>query len=185
MAEEKKAATVEIEGRDGANVDKIRDILFGSQMRDYEKRFARLEERLTKAAETLREDMKKRVDNLESYIHQEVESLSQRQKAEKAERAESLKEIAREMRDLSKMLEKKISQLEDQMAGGHAELRSKILDQSKQLSSDIAHLHKEVSAALDREVNTLRQEKTDRAALADMFNELALRLNNELTLPEE
>ena len=30
------------------NVDKIRDILFGSQMRDYETRFARLEETLAK-----------------------------------------------------------------------------------------------------------------------------------------
>ena len=30
--------------REGANVDKIRDILFGSNMREYEKRFARLEE---------------------------------------------------------------------------------------------------------------------------------------------
>ena len=45
---------------EGANVDKIRDILFGSQMRDYEKRFARLEENVSKAVETLREDTMKR-----------------------------------------------------------------------------------------------------------------------------
>ncbi|MGA9594256.1 MAG: hypothetical protein WBS18_14245, partial [Candidatus Acidiferrales bacterium] len=45
---------------EGANVDKIRDILFGSQMRDYEKRFARLEESVTKALDTLRDDTTKR-----------------------------------------------------------------------------------------------------------------------------
>ncbi len=45
------------ENPEGANVDKIRDILFGSQMRDYEKRFVRLEDTVTKALETLREDM--------------------------------------------------------------------------------------------------------------------------------
>src|SRR5271157_3343720 len=39
--EEKNAANGEL--REGANVDKIRDILFGSNMREYEKRFARLE----------------------------------------------------------------------------------------------------------------------------------------------
>jgi hypothetical protein len=39
--EDKNIANGEI--REGANVDKIRDILFGSQMRDYEKRFARLD----------------------------------------------------------------------------------------------------------------------------------------------
>ena len=47
--DEKNPANGEL--REGANVDKIRDILFGSNMREYEKRFARLEERLTKSSE--------------------------------------------------------------------------------------------------------------------------------------
>ena len=54
------------EQHEGTNVEKIRDILFGSQMRDYEKRFQRLEERLTKDAEALREELKKRFDGLET-----------------------------------------------------------------------------------------------------------------------
>ncbi len=36
------------------NVDKIRDILFGNQMRDYDAKFARLEERLQAEAAELR-----------------------------------------------------------------------------------------------------------------------------------
>ena len=185
MADEKNASNAETAVRDGANVDKIRDIIFGSQMRDYEQRFARLEERLTRAVDNLREDMKKRMDSLEAYIHEEVESLGTRLKAEKAERAESIKEMMREVRDLLKALEKKNSQLEDQMASGLADLRSRILEQSKQLAGDIGRLHKEVSAALDREVELLRHEKMDRAALADLLTEVALRLKNELQLPEE
>ena len=43
---EVKDATLEGEGP--GNVDKIRDILFGSQMRDYDSRFSRFEERLLK-----------------------------------------------------------------------------------------------------------------------------------------
>lgn len=185
ITDEKNVTSVETEVHDGTNVDKIRDILFGSQMRDYEKRFARLEDRLTKAAEMLREDMKKRVDSLEGYIHDEVESLGTRLKAEKVERSESMKEIARELHDLAKTLEKKLSQLEDQTSSGHADLRSRILDQSKQLTGEIGQLRKELSAALDREVETLRHEKTDRAALADLFSEVALRLKDELKLPKD
>src|SRR5947209_6262346 len=42
--------------RGGAgNVDKIRDILFGTQMRDYDSRFARLEETLVKENAEIRE----------------------------------------------------------------------------------------------------------------------------------
>src|SRR5271169_1644678 len=98
--DEKNAVNGEL--KEGANVDKIRDILFGSNMREYEKRFARLEERLTKSSDALREDLKKRFDALESYVREEIESLGQRLKNEKAERIESLKELSRESRDASK-----------------------------------------------------------------------------------
>src|SRR6201993_2698958 len=134
-ADEKNAANGEL--REGANVDKIRDILFGSNMREYEKRFARLEERLNKSSEALREDLKKRFDSLETYVREEMESLGQRLKTEKSERAESLKELTRESRDNSKSLEKKVLQLEDQLDSAQADLRSKILEQSKSLGSQI------------------------------------------------
>lgn len=181
----KNPSGLEGEVRDGANVDKIRDILFGSQMRDYDKRFTRLEERLTKAADLLREDVKKRFDSLEGFMQQEVESLNQRLKNEKSERTEALKEIARELRDSSKALEKKLAQLDELIASGQTELRTRILEQSKKLSSDLGGLRSELGAAVEREVQLLREEKTDRAALADLFSELSLRLKDELKLPEE
>ena len=103
-ADAKLPNTAGKENAEGANVDKIRDILFGSQMRDYEKRFMRLEDTVTKAIETLREDMTKRFDTLSNYMKEEADSLSQRVKAEKAERSESHKEIAREMKDGAKVI---------------------------------------------------------------------------------
>src|SRR6201982_3364027 len=60
---------------EGANVDKIRDILFGSQMRDYEKRFARLEETLVKETVEIRETNRRRFDQLEAYMKKEFEAL--------------------------------------------------------------------------------------------------------------
>ncbi|HUO33590.1 MAG TPA: hypothetical protein VMU43_01230 [Candidatus Acidoferrum sp.] len=171
--------------KEGANVDKIRDILFGSQMRDYEKRFARLEEHLSKAIESLREDVTKRLDTLSGFVQQEVDSLSQRIKAEKSERGEHLKEMSREFKDAEKLLDKRISQLDSQLADGQSEIRAKILEHARNFSSDIDKLRRESAAALDREVQTLRHEKTDRAALADLLAEFSLRLKNDFSLPEE
>jgi DNA repair exonuclease SbcCD ATPase subunit len=181
--EEKNAANGEL--REGANVDKIRDILFGSNMRDYEKRFARLEERMTKSSDALRDDLKKRFDTLESYVREEVESLGQRLKNEKSERAEALKELVRESRDSSKALEKKLSQLEDTLETAQGDLRARILEQSKALANQIQKSKEELEKAMETEVETLRNEKTDRAALADLFTEVALRLKGELELPEK
>jgi CHASE3 domain sensor protein len=181
--EEKSVSNGEV--REGANVDKIRDILFGSQMRDYEKRFVRLEERLAKASDALRDDLKKRFDSLESFVQQEMEALSHRLKTEKSERVEALKELTRESRDSAKSLEHKLSALEEQLAGAQGDLRSRILEQSKSLGSEIRKAQSELEAALEREATVLRHEKTDRETLGDLFSELGLRLRGELQLPEK
>ncbi|HID35882.1 MAG TPA: hypothetical protein EYP39_00670, partial [Ghiorsea sp.] len=61
--EEKQPETAEV-----GNVDQIRDIIFGSQMRDYEQRFVRLEERVLNEADALRSETNNRLDALETYI---------------------------------------------------------------------------------------------------------------------
>lgn len=173
------------EPREGQNVDKIRDILFGAQMRDYDKRFARLEDRLIKDAEALREEMRKRLDALESYVKQEAEALGQRLKTEKSERGEAVKDLGRELRESAKGIEKKIAQLDDDFNAGQGELRAKILEQFKALSTEIKESHKTLSAALNQEAQALRSDLTDRVALADLFSEVSMRLKREFELPEK
>jgi hypothetical protein len=173
------------EKNEGANVDKIRDILFGSQMRDYEKRFSRLEESVNKSLDTLRDDITKRLDTLGAFVQQEVESLSQRIKSEKSERAEGVKDLSRELKDAAKVLEKKLSQLDEQLSDGQSELRAKILEHAKAIAGEIEKMRRDAAASLDREVQGLRHDKTDRASLADLFSEFSLRLKNNFELPEE
>ncbi len=167
----------------GGNLDKIRDILFGAQTRDNERKFAVLEERLVKESADLRNDLKRRFDSLELYIKKEVEAVTDRVKSEQTERADSLKELSRELKDLAKGIEKKTSQLEDQAAKAQRDLRQQLLDQSKNLSDEIHAHHKELSAAQDQAVQQLRTEKTDRASLAALFMEASMRLNNEFNIP--
>jgi hypothetical protein len=82
-------------------------------------------------------------------------------------------------------LEKKLSQLEEQLSSAQGDLRTRILDQSKALGNEIRKAQTEMEAALEREAEALRHEKTDRETLGDMFSELGLRLKGELELPEK
>src|SRR5688572_33093190 len=79
----------------GGNIDKVRDILFGGQMRDYERRFNRLDERLLQESADLREDVRKRISALEQFVKQETESLADRINAEHDERTDPTKERSR------------------------------------------------------------------------------------------
>jgi hypothetical protein len=161
------------------NLEKIRDILFGAQVQDFEKRFARLEERLLKETSDARAETKKRFDALEAFIKKEVESLSDRIKTEQTERIESGKEISRELREAAKGLEKKLAQLDDVTTRSQRELRQQILDQSKALTEEIRARIRESATALSKEIKELRAEKTDRAALAGLFTDAAMRLSND------
>jgi hypothetical protein len=169
----------------GGNIDKIRDIIFGNQMRDYEKRFVRLEERLMKESTDLREEVKRRLEQLEVHSRKEIEALGERVKNEHEERQAADQELTRELRDLGKSTDKRVSQLDDQAVKSGRDLRQQLLDQAKQLSDELKHKFDSLALAIDREATELRDDKTDRAALASLFTEMAMRLTNELALPGE
>jgi DNA anti-recombination protein RmuC len=165
------------------NIDKIRDILFGVQMRDYEKRFARLEERLMKESSDLRDETRKRFDSLEAYIKQEMEALVQRFTAEQGARAESFEQLSQGIKETTRAFEKRAAQMDEQTAKGQRELRQQILDQSKSLNDEIRQKHQEMLQTIEREATELRTDKTDRSALAGLFTEVAMRLTNDFKIP--
>jgi methyl-accepting chemotaxis protein len=187
MSQDERNDGEELPGQDvggAGNVDKIREILFGGQMREYERKFARLEDRLLKESTESREDLKRRFEALEAYIGKEVDSLSDRLKSEQGERAEMVKELTQEVKSLAKAFEKRATQLEEQSAKAQRESRQQLFEQSKDLSEEIRQKAEDLAALVAREVQDLRAEKTDRTALAALLTEMAMRLNNEFTIPK-
>ena len=165
------------------NVDKIRDILFGTQMRDYDTRFARLEETVAKETAEIRDSSRRRLDQLEQYIKREFEALELRIKAEREERAEAGSQSSRELKELGEALTRRLRELDDRGVGVERDLRKHLLQQSKDLSDQMQQRHDEVSTLLERRFQELRHGKTDRAALATLFTEVALRLNDQFQIP--
>jgi hypothetical protein len=176
------------ETRNGAidetgKVDRIRDILFGSQMRDYDDRFQRLDERLTREAAETRADTQKRLEALENFIKGGLESVSNRLNAEQSERGSAVEKLARDLGETARALE-----LATKNLGEHADrefhaLRQQLLDQSKALGDEIREKHGQVKADLDREAEQIRGAMTHREGLAEMLSEVALRLKNEFRVP--
>jgi hypothetical protein len=166
-----------------ANLDKVRDILFGGQARDFDRRFQRLEERLIQETAELKEDVKKRLAALEQFVKQETASLADRIKTEHDERTDATKDLARDVRETTKAFEKKTGHLDDQIGRVQRELRQQILEARQSLSDDLRQKIDDVLARLGQESADLRHDKADRATLAALLTEMAMRLTNELTVP--
>ena len=161
------------------SLGKVRDILVGSQMRELDKKFSRLEERLVKECSDLRNETRKRLDTLENYIKEEADSLSFRAKNEQVKRDEAVKAINEEQRKLAESLEQKMDEIDEQASKTQRELRQQIFSQSQTLHDDIRQKYEEIVTLLERETYELKNEKTDRTHLAALFSELALRLNSQ------
>jgi hypothetical protein len=167
-----------------ASIDKVRDILFGNQVREFERRFARLEERIIKETIDLKEDVRNRVEALEQYTKKEMESLADHLKADHDDRVESDAAISRELKETAASLGRRITALDEQLGKSQRELRQQILEQNQRLSDDIRKKMDEVLAALAHEAQTLRSDKADRATLAALLTEMAMRLTNDFAMPE-
>ena len=162
------------------NIHKIRDLLFGTQMRDYDARFSKLEEDLARELVDIRDATRKHAEATEAYLNQEIESLRARLKNEREERGESVRQIGRDLSLVSDELLKKLTGLEEQLLQTERQLRLEVREAFKNLSEDSGRVQEEATGLIERRFQELRKGKIDRTALAAMLTDVALRLNNEL-----
>lgn len=169
---------------DGAgNVDQIRQILFGNQIRDFEQRFSSQDDRMSRDASELKEEFTRRLDSLEAFVKGEFEALGNRMRNEQNERIQGIEKGARDLSDTARQLGEKISGLDEESSKSIRDLRQQLLDQSKALGAEINAKHEAVKGGLAQESREIRNAMAGREALGEMFSEISLRLKNEFQMP--
>jgi len=174
-----EAAVAETAEASGASVDKIREILFGPQIKNYEARFGRVEDALARQTAEIKDTMRRRLDSLEAFFRKETESLAARLKTEREEREEVLNEISRELKTASAQLSKRISDLDSRVSQDRSSARQELMSESRKIMDEIRQRNDSISALLETRVRELNDAKTDRSALAALFVEVAVRLKDE------
>ena len=188
MSEGSKAAAAEaaiMGDADAAagNVDKIREIIFGGQMRDYDRRFSKLEQRLLNESEHLHRDLDKRIDDLEPLVRKELHKLGDHVQKERGERMEADKRLRKELQELDEKTAQRASELDEKLNTEAREIRDQLRNQDKALRDAMREMRDELSKALASETDRLSADKVSRGALADLMTEVAMRLNQEFDLP--
>jgi hypothetical protein len=163
----------------GASVDKIRDILFGSQIKNYEARFARLEENLVRETVELKEVMRRRFESLEGFFRSETEALAARLKAEREERTGNVSTLTRDLKSTHEELLRKINELDASTSEAQTNIRRELMAESRKLLDEIAQRHDSLRSLLERRVGELRNAKTDRTLLATLFTEIANQIGED------
>ena len=166
-------------GADNVSVEKIRDLLFGNQMQDYDRRFSNLEERFLQRLKDVEAEAARGLGAFELNAKKQIDSVAGQLREEKDRRAEAEKEIERNVRDQTQALEKRLRQMADQLAQLEREVTDRITQESQALREEIKRKNEDTRQAIERMFAELSSVKTDRNLLAGLFVEVAKALNQD------
>lgn len=158
------------------SLDKVRDILFGSQMRDQDRRFVQIEEKVAAELAAFREETRKGIRSVEEFVTAELSALASRLTAESSQRHDALRQLSDECRAGAQAIDKRVNEFDQQHAAAEAEVRRQLHDSSGALREELKTARSELHSLVEKLVSELRGAKTDRAALAGLFTEMAGKL---------
>ncbi|PPQ30595.1 hypothetical protein CCS01_18935 [Rhodopila globiformis] len=175
------AGNGQIPGSEAAvGVDKIRDLLFGNQMQDYDRRFSKLEERFLQRFKDIEADTARNLGAFESNSKKQIESVSTQLREEKDQRVDAEKGIERTMRDQNEGVEKRLRAISDQLSRLEREIGDRLTQEVQSLRDEIKRKHEDTNHTIEKMFAELSSVKTDRNLLAGLFVEVARCLNQDI-----
>jgi chromosome segregation ATPase len=135
-----------------------------------------LEERVTQEHSSLRQELSRRIDELEAASKQEFAAHVERLNAERTKRADDLKALSAEFKDALKSLERRHLDFEEATSQADAEVRDRIMKNSAAFSAELARTAERLTSELDRAERALRADKVDIGSLATSLTDLAAHL---------
>ena len=167
----------------GGNIDKVRDILFGGQMRDYERRFQELNQRLEAELVRMREAQDKRLAQIDRRVDDQFEKLNKLVRQEIEDRNGAVDDLESRLQQAARTsraeVNKSLEGLGRDIAASDERLRGAIAD----LQASLVARAGEAESAFQRAGAELRAEKVGRDDLAALLTEFALRLRGDFDLP--
>jgi len=126
MADSKKPKTsteLDPSGTSIESLDKVRELLFGSQLGAVESKIQSTEQRFSSELKNLNAQTQSNIDSLERYTKDELDSLAEQIALERSRREDVGDDLRLEQERTAKNIEKQFSALQDQLGDAAKTLR--------------------------------------------------------------
>lgn len=146
------------------DVDRIREIIFGTHMQEYEKRFRAA----GRDIEKMRKDLESRMSSTQSKLDARLDQIDKR--------------FDEALKHLSATVEQRVAEMKDMVAAEQAKLEetaAKLQSVTKGRVEALEGLGRELHEAIDREVSLLKEAKLSREELGSALLELGAKLQSE------
>lgn len=166
------------------NIDQIRDIIFGSQLREYDGRIDKIESNIT----LLEQDMRERIEQVKAVclteIRASIDSIEQRIKAMSLTYQNDSADIRQVIDRVNKKFSTSIETLDKAVDSQTNAIRSDLSETRTKLQEDTRNLRAQVFEELDKRFSSLKNTKVSRDDMAEILFELGLRIKGTEFAPE-
>lgn len=166
------------------NIDQIRDIIFGAQLREYDNRFDRIESDIS----MLQQDIQTRLEQVKSVLTTELraafDSFEKKLKSINSTTQEDTADIRQQIDRVNRKFSSSIEALDEAIDSQTGSIREDFSQSREQLQEDVRSLRTQVFEELDRRFSVLREVKVSRDDMAEILFELGMRLKGSEFVPE-
>lgn len=167
------------------NIDQIRDIIFGAQLREYDNRFDKIESEVS----MLQQDIQDRVEQLKTVFSTElrttVDSLDKKIKTLTVNTQEDAADFRQQLDRLNRKFSGNIDSLNSDLEKQTNALRDELGQTRDSLQDDVRGLRAQVLEELERRFSMLKDVKVSRYDMAEILFELGMRLKGSEFVPEQ
>lgn len=165
------------------NIDQIRDIIFGAQLREYETRFGKLESDIS----LVQQDMRCHVEQLKASFTAELkagfENLEKKLKLFNLNHEEEAADLRQQVDRLNRRFSSCVQSLDEELNSQTKSIREDITQTKVQLEEELVALRNLVLEEIERSFSNLRQSKVSKDDMAETLFALGMRLKENEFIP--
>ncbi|SFV64378.1 hypothetical protein MNB_SV-3-1525 [hydrothermal vent metagenome] len=158
------------------NVDQIRDLIFGNQIKDFEAQFNKLndtlrvmEEKMTKSFSESHLKLQKETERSLEVLEKKIDNLSSSTQRERTK----LKEL---IDSTDENLHEQLTNQKDEFTAKLKIMKENVADDNKKMVENMAAMQKEIQATLEKGLAGLSHDKLSRDSMAQMLLDVAMKI---------
>ncbi|MBD2515369.1 hypothetical protein H6G93_10170 [Nostoc sp. FACHB-973] len=166
------------------NIDQIRDIIFGTQLRDYENRFSKLESDISLLQQQTRSHVEQLKSNFSAELKAGFEAVDKKLKSLNITTQEETLDLRQQVDRLNKKFSSSVQSLDDALDSQTTSIRDEIFQTKAQLQDDVTALRDLILEEIDRRFSQLTNTKVSKDDMAETLFALGMRLKETEFIPQ-
>ena len=158
------------------NIDQIRDIIFGSQIKEFDKRFEQLDQNIKELHKEIRRSFEESHDKLRKETERAVEVLERKIDNLSDTSLKERMKLKDLINTLDESLQDKMRYQKDEFDTKLKVTKENLADEQQKISYSVQSTRDELNHILQKRLATLSDDKVSKESMAQMLLELAMKI---------